>query len=294
MLRAINHTMSLSKQASAHIQGAQPPPVFNPGAIRSIADENGQPALAIIEGISFVNPLFSYSQAHAHWQAFCTSRGLAPAARALMPRNANSKRNHATPTLTTDVRTLADVFMSLPSLCPNYLQKCASALYRCYNMEPPSAFVYEPIVASRVRKAPQKEPHVPAPSQINNVALPSPVSENVQAERAAAPIALNDNLNATISLASAMPQNAVSQIGRVFQSNCFRLRALQAIDGIFWFKANEVAEALGTRTQVTQFAPTSTKAAASKCKILYSPGALDRFPSANTSRRLHGSPAARL
>jgi prophage antirepressor-like protein len=239
--------MSLSKQVSAHTQGAQQAPAFNPNAIRSVTDQNGQPALAIIEGICFVKPQFSYSQAHAHWHAFCASRGLAPAAKRFMAKN-EKLRKRVAPMLTTDVNTMADVFMSLPDACPNYLQKCAAALYRCYNMDPPAAFVYEPIVASRARQAPQKGPQIleatAAPTQISSVALPAPVSE-VQAEPAAAPLAKTPNPNATISLASSMPQAAASQLGRVFQSNRFCLRALQSLDGTIWFKGNEIAEALG-------------------------------------------------
>ena len=239
--------MSLSKQVSAHTKGAQHALAFNPSAIRNVIDQNGQPALAIIEGICFVKPQFSYSQAHAHWRAFCASRGLAPAAKRFMAKN-EKLRNRVAPMLTTDVNTMAEVFMSLPDACPNYLQRCAAALYRCYRMEPPSAFVYEPIVASRTRQAPQKEPQIlaatAAPTQISKVALPAPVSE-AQAQPAAAPLAKNPNSNATISLASSMPQNAVSQLGRVFQSSRFCLRAMHSLDGTIWFKGNEVAEALG-------------------------------------------------
>ena len=150
MLRPIKPTMSLSKQAAAHTQGALQPSAFNPNAIRSVIDQNGQPALAILESISSVKPEWSYSQARAHWHAFCASRGLAPAAQTSMPKNTRSSK-HISPMLTTNVNTLADVIMSLPGTCPNYLQKCAAALYRCYNLEPPSAFVFEPIVASRAR-----------------------------------------------------------------------------------------------------------------------------------------------
>ena len=217
MLHPINHTMSLSKQVAAHTQGAPQPSAFNPSAIRSVTGQNGQPALAILEAIALVKPEWSYSQAHAHWHAFCTSRGLAPAAKTSMPKVAKS-RNRVAPMLTTDVNTLADDIMSLPGTCPKYVQKCAAAVYRCYHMEPPSAFVHEPIVASRARQTTQKEPHTLAAAaahiQVSSVPLATPSPEpapqvshaNSQAAR-----------NATVSLASSVPQDAVSQLGRVFQ-----------------------------------------------------------------------------
>ena len=42
-----------------------------------------------------------------------------------------------------------------------------------------------------------------------------------------------------------MPQNAVAQIGHVFQNSTFCLRALQDVNGTLWFKGNEVAATLG-------------------------------------------------
>ena len=241
--------MSLSKHASAHAQGPQQAPAFNPSAIRSVTAQNGQPALAIIEGISLVKPEMSYSQAHAHWHAFCASRGLAPATKAHMPKNAKS-RNHRAPMLASDINTLADVIMSLPGTCPNYLQKCAAALYRCYNLEPPAAFVYEPIVASRARQATPKEPHSPPATteqgQTASLHPPAPACESpIQHASTDALVPAGGPSNATVLLATSRPQQAVSQLGRVFQGAHFCLRALQDVHGVFWFKGCEVAAALG-------------------------------------------------
>ena len=244
MLHPINHTMSLSKYVAAHTQGAPRASAFNPHEIRSVAGQNGQPALAILEGVALVKPEWSYSQAQKHWHAFCASRGLAPATKTLMPKN---KRNHVPAMLTTDARTLADVIMSLPGSCPNYLQNCAAALLRCYHIEPPPAFVYEPVVASQLRQAKQKEPHAfeaeGVQAEISEMALPAPVPETKR--KVPQPSTLAATGGASLSLASAMPQDAVSQVGCVFQGSRFCLRALQDINGVFWFKGNEVASALG-------------------------------------------------
>ena len=239
--------MSSSKLVSAHIQGPQQAPAFNPNAIRSITDQNGQPALAVLEGIALVKPEWSYSQCHSHWHAFCASRGLAPAAKRFMPKN-DKLRKHVPPTLTTDVNTLADVFMSLPSTCPSYLQKCAAALCRCYNLEPPAAFVYEPVMASRTRQAIPKEPRSLAatePRQIASLPSPIPASENSAQNQSTDTFVPAGGSNVTFSLAASIPQQAASQLGLVFQGAGFCLRALQDIHGTSWFKGNDVAAALG-------------------------------------------------
>ena len=157
MLRLFKPTMSFGQQSQTS-QTAQQAPTFDAGKIRSVLNQAGQPLLAILEGILFVKTEWSYSQAHAHWHAFCAKLQLPPATKAHMPkRSCDNNGRTVPPMLATDVPTLANVFMSLPESCPQHLCECAAALYTHYNMESPPGFVYKPIVASASRKVSQNE-----------------------------------------------------------------------------------------------------------------------------------------
>ena len=248
MLRLFKPTMSFGQQSQTS-QTAQQAPTFNAGAIRSVFNQAGQPLLAILEGILFVKSEWSYSQAHAHWHAFCAKLQLPPATKAHMPkRSCDNNVRTVPPMLATDVPTLANVFMSLPESCPQHLCECAAALYTHYNMESPPGFVYEPIVASASRKVSQNEQQTLAaavPSQSVDLAPPTTVSAIVPQTQPGNAIIASQPANVSVALAATMPQNAVAQIGRVFQNNTFCLRALHDVNGELWFKGNEVAAALG-------------------------------------------------
>ena len=244
--------MSFEQQLSSRAgQGPHEASPFNPCAVRSVLNQAGQPTLAVIEGIKFVKPEWSYSQAHAHWHAFCAKLQLPPVTKARMPRCVGGSRAPVPPTLATDVLTLANVFMSLPESCPQHLCECAAALYRRYNMEPPPAFVYEPIVAATGRKTVQNEQRIPAamvrPSQNADVAAPTALAPAIAPQNRFGNIlaAASQPSNVSLALAATVPQNAVAQIGNVFQNSRFCLRALQDASGTLWFKGNEVAKALG-------------------------------------------------
>ena len=248
MLRLFKPTMSFGQQSQTS-QTAQQAPAFDAGAIRSVLNQAGQPMLAILEGILFVKPEWSYSQAHAHWHAFCAKLQLPPAAKAHMPkRSCDNNVRTAPPMLATDVPTLANVFMSLPESCPQHLCECAAALYTHYNMESPPGFVYEPIVASASRKVSQNEQQILAaavPSQNVDLAPPATVSAIVPQTQPGTAIIAGQPANVSVALAATMPPDAVAQIGRVFQNSTFCLRALQDVNGTLWFKGNEVATTLG-------------------------------------------------
>ena len=240
--------MSFGQQSQTS-QTAQQAPTFNAGAIRSVQNQAGQPLLAILEGILFVKKEWSYSQAHAHWHAFCAKLQLPPATKAHMPkRSCDNHVRTVPPMLATDVPTLANVFMSLPESCPQHLCECAAALYTHYNMESQPGFVYEPIVASANRKVSQNEQQTLAaavPSQSVDLAPPTTVSAIVPQTQPGNAIIASQPANVSVALAATMPQNAVAQIGRVFQNSTFCLRALQDVSGTLWFKGNEVATTLG-------------------------------------------------
>ena len=234
MLRLFKPTMSFGQQSQTS-QTAQQAPAFDAGAIRSVLNQAGQPMLAILEGILFVKPEWSYSQAHAHWHAFCAKLQLPPATKAHMPkRSCDNNGRTVPPMLATDVPTLANVFMSLPESCPQHLCECAAALYTHYNMESPPGFVYEPIVASTCRKTAQTEQQIPAaavPTQSVDPAPPTTVSAIVPQTQPGSAIIAGQPANISVALATGMPQDAVAQIGRVFQNNTFCLRALQDVNG---------------------------------------------------------------
>jgi len=248
MLRLFKPTMSFGQQSQTS-QTAQQAPTFDAGAIRSVLNQAGQPMLAILEGILFVKPEWSYSQAHAHWHAFCAKLQLPPATKAHMPKRlCDINVRSVPPMLATEVPTLANVFMSLPESCPQHLCECAAALYTHYNMESPPGFVYEPIVASASRKVSQNQQQTlvaVVPSQSVDLAPPTTVSAIVPQTQPGNAIIASQTANVSVALAATMPQNAVAQIGRVFQNNTFCLRALQDVHGTLWFKGNEVAEMLG-------------------------------------------------
>ena len=252
--------MSIGHQSSSEVMRQVPCPAFNPGAVRSILNQAGQPMVAILEALHFVKPEWSYSQAHAHWHAFSAKLQLPGAAKAHMPKRAGDMNSRQpAPMLAADVPTLANLFMSLPNSCPQHLCECAAALYRHYNMESPTAFVYEPVVASTSNKPPQNDYQLPVatvvqgqsvanalPGVASSMALPTLASAIVpQIKSGGASTAACQASNASAALAAAMPANAVAQIGHVFQNSTFCLRALQDVGGTLWFKGNSVAEALG-------------------------------------------------
>ena len=239
------------RQLSQISPAAHETPAFNPGAIRSVLNQAGQPLLAILEAIQFVKPEWNYSQAHAHWHAFCATLQLPPAAKAHMPKRSGDKsgRQPVPPMLATDVPTLANAFMSLPESCPQHLCECAAALYSHYNMESPQGFVYEPISASTSRRAPHNEQQIHAttgqPQSVDLAQSPLVSAIAPQSPFGNALMAAGQPSNVSSALAATMPQNALAQVGHVFQNSTFCLRALQDVSGTLWFKGNEVATALG-------------------------------------------------
>ena len=264
--------------------------------------------VAILEAVLFVKPEWSYSQAHAHWHAFSAKLQLPGAAKAHMPKRSGDMNNRQpAPMLAAEVPILANVFMSLPNSCPQHLCECAAALYRHYNMESPTAFVYEPIASCTSSKTPQNDHQLPVatavqgqsvanaclPVMASSMAFPALASAIVpRIQSGSTSVAAGRPSNVSLALAAAMPQNAVAQIGHVFQNSTFCLRALQDVNGTLWFKGNEVAATLGyedlnkaVRTHVH---------IDRRCKLLnlqFSRGGEMPPPSRNTSRRPHGSPS---
>jgi prophage antirepressor-like protein len=216
--------------------------------------------VAILEAVLFVKPEWSYSQAHAHWHAFSAKLQLPGAAKAHMPKRSGDMNNRQpAPMLAAEVPILANVFMSLPNSCPQHLCECAAALYRHYNMESPTAFVYEPIASCNSSKTPQNDHQLPVatavqgqsvanalPVMASSMAFPALASAIVpRIQSSSTSVAAGRPSNVSLALAAAMPQNAVAQIGHVFQNSTFCLRALQDVNGTLWFKGNEVAATLG-------------------------------------------------
>ena len=250
--------MSIGHQSSSEVM--RQVLAFNPGAVRSILNQAGQPMVAILEAVHFVKPEWSYSQAHAHWHAFSAKLQLPGAAKAHMPKRSGDMNNRQpAPMLAAEVPILANVFMSLPNSCPQHLCECAAALYRHYNMESPTAFVYEPIAPCTSSKTPQNDHQLPVatavqghsvanalPVMASSMAFPALASAIVpRIQSGSASVAAGRPSNVSLALAAAMPQNAVAQIGHVFQNSTFCLRALQDVNGTLWFKGNEVAATLG-------------------------------------------------
>ena len=154
--------MSKQQLLSRSSQAACEAPSFDPSNIRSALNQAGQPLLAVLEAIQLVKPEWSYSKAHAHWHAFCAKLQLPPAPKMHIPKPKGLQNGkQPAPMLTASVPTLASLFMSLPNSCPNHFCKCAAALYFHYNFEPPTTFVYEPLVATPAPKAAQNECQTP-------------------------------------------------------------------------------------------------------------------------------------